>query len=579
MSRLRNLGILAAAIAAAAVAGALSSTASADRPLPAAIALHIAAGLLFVVVGLVIWTRTPGNRVGPLAIAIGFATFIDDLRFLPYSAAFTVADYFGPLQYALLAHLAVAFPGGRLRSRWDRRLVEGVYGWVLLSNLFPEVFWASALPAGPHNLLALHRDAHLHTIVGNVHQVLNVLVALLVIGTVWRHWTLASRPSRRAMAPVAWASGPVAVAIAASNSLGLVDPFGNLKAGTEYLTPAALIILPSAVLIGMLRTSLRHSAVGQLVVELRQAPSPARLRDTLAQTLRDPTLQLAYWVPQEGAYIGTDGRPVDLATVGPNVSTTLIERDDQRIAALLHESSLDEDPWLIDAVAAAAGLALDNERLHAELVAQLAEVRASRARIVEATDAARRRLERDLHDGAQQRLVGLALAVQMARDKLGATPEAQVREILDAAADQVVHALAELRELASGIHPAILTEAGLGPALESLAERAPLPVSVTVSVDGAPAPVEAAAYFLVCEALANVSKHANARSVSVCARREDACLVVEIIDDGVGGADASQGTGLRGMADRLAALDGRVSVVSPEGQGTHISARIPCALS
>jgi signal transduction histidine kinase len=154
-----------------------------------------------------------------------------------------------------------------------------------------------------------------------------------------------------------------------------------------------------------------------------------------------------------------------------------------------------------------------------------------------------------------------------------------VRALLDDAASQARQALAELRELASGIHPSILTEAGLGPALESLAERAPLPVSVEVSAGGAPAPVEAAAYYVVSEALANIGKHAGARSASVCARRENGLLVLEISDDGVGGADAARGSGLRGMADRLAALDGWMEVRSVPGQGTRIEARIPCASS
>jgi PAS domain S-box-containing protein len=208
---------------------------------------------------------------------------------------------------------------------------------------------------------------------------------------------------------------------------------------------------------------------------------------------------------------------------------------------------------------------------------QDAELRASRARIVEAADAARRRLERDLHDGAQQRLVTLALDLRLARGRVGSDPEEACR-LLDAAAVQLAEALAELRELARGIHPAVLSERGLGPALEVLALRAPLPVEVVSELGPRlPGPVEAAAYYVVSEALANVAKYAQATVVRVRVAREDGTAVVEIQDDGVGGADARNGSGLRGLADRVEALHGRLAVESPRGSGTRLLAEIPCA--
>ena len=259
---------------------------------------------------------------------------------------------------------------------------------------------------------------------------------------------------------------------------------------------------------------------------------------------------------------------------------TLLRRDGQPIAALIHDPMLRDDPELIEAAAAAARLAIDNERLQATIRAQLQEVRASRARIVEAADAERRRIERNLHDGSQQRLVTLSLALGLARARLGPDADADLASLLDEASDELRAALAELRALARGIHPAVLTTAGLGPALESLVERAPLPVRLVAVPDGRlPAAIEAAAYFVVAEALANVAKYAAASSVTVGARWHADGLVVEVVDDGVGGADPARGSGLQGLADRVGALDGQLEVSSPPGGGTRVEATIPCASS
>jgi signal transduction histidine kinase len=227
-------------------------------------------------------------------------------------------------------------------------------------------------------------------------------------------------------------------------------------------------------------------------------------------------------------------------------------------------------------VRAAAGMALENERLHAEAESRLAEVQASRERIVAASDAERRRLERNLHDGAQQRLVALSLQLRLLEGRVGDDPSAQA--LVATASSELAESLAELRELARGIHPAVLTDRGLEAAIEALAERAPLPVSLDkMPAERLPAPVEAAAYFVVAEALTNVTKYANASQAEVRIARNGGYAVVEVHDDGVGGADPATGTGLRGLSDRLAALDGRLEVHSPPGEGTTVRAEVPCA--
>jgi signal transduction histidine kinase len=229
-----------------------------------------------------------------------------------------------------------------------------------------------------------------------------------------------------------------------------------------------------------------------------------------------------------------------------------------------------EDTLLAD-LAAQTGLALRNVRL-------VEELRASRQRIVTAQDQERRRIERDIHDGAQQRLVSVALAIRMAQQRLDPATDPALADGLGRTAEQLDLALAELRELARGIHPAILSEEGLGAALESLAERAAVPARVMAVPDGRlPPAVETTAYFVACEALANVAKHARASAATITAHQANGRLLVEVADDGVGGTDPAKGSGLRGLADRVAALDGRLEVHSPPGGGTRVVAELPCA--
>jgi signal transduction histidine kinase len=262
---------------------------------------------------------------------------------------------------------------------------------------------------------------------------------------------------------------------------------------------------------------------------------------------------------------------------GPDRAVTWIEHEGDPLAVLIHDPTLREEPMLVEAVAAAARLALVNARLHAEVRAQLETVQESRARIVTAADEERRRIERDLHDGAQQRLVALALELRSAQRRLDGTDDAEVAALLSSTADELQVAVAELRELAQGIHPGILTQGGLSHALEALAARAPLQVTVDATAERFPPEVEATAYFVACEALTNTVKHAGASKASIGAKRENGLLVIEIADDGRGGAEESGGSGLRGLSDRVEARGGRLVVESVSGSGTRVRGEIPCA--
>jgi signal transduction histidine kinase len=285
---------------------------------------------------------------------------------------------------------------------------------------------------------------------------------------------------------------------------------------------------------------------------------------------------LAYWLPEFGSYADHDGRPVKVPDREGRRAVRLIERDGRRVAALLHDPALEDEPELLTAVTAAAGIALENARLNVELRARVEELRGSRARIVEAGRRERQRLERNLHDGAQHRLVALSLQLSLLEEELAGQSSATAQ--LERARGEIDTSLDELREIAQGIHPAVVSGHGLAVALEQLVARAPVPVRISVEIEGRlPEAIEMAAYYLIAESLANIGKYAQASSATVELARSNGDLHVEVADDGIGGADTERGSGLRGLADRVEALGGQLQVWSPHGGGTRLKAEIPCA--
>jgi signal transduction histidine kinase len=341
------------------------------------------------------------------------------------------------------------------------------------------------------------------------------------------------------------------------------------EAGLDWIDRANALILPLAILVGLAEIRRRRGPLGDLVVELGQA-RPGTVAAALARTLGDPTLQLALWLPDREMFVDETGAPVDTGGLPQGRALTTIGPSSEPLAALIHDERLLGQRPLLEAAGSAARLALENARLQAELRTQLEELRASRKRIVEAGDAERRRLERDLHDGAQQRLLALGLVLQLLQD--GSSDQ----ELLAQAESELHTALRELRDLARGIHPTILSEQGLVPALRSLTDRAPLPVRLQAHDERYPPSVEAAIYFVVAEALANIAKHACAESARVSLARENGKLRVEISDDGCGGAVARAGGGLQGLTDRVAAAGGTLTVTSAPDTGTRLQVEVPC---
>jgi signal transduction histidine kinase len=523
----------------------------------------------FIAGGLIAWWRRPDTRFGPLMVAAGFATFLSSLQWASAALPYTVGLAFDLLPAPLILHVFLAFPSGRLRRPAERVVVTAAYGVAV--GLQAVKMALGGVTAD--NLLTVADEPAAANAVQEVQLFALSALALAAVAILALRRRGAGRPRRRAVAILLDSFAFALVMLAALLTAGALDlpAFDTLR----RVTFGIVGIAPVAFLIGLLDARLARSAVGELVVELDPDLAPADLRDALARALRDPSLTLAYWLPEFASWAGPDGRPVDVPARDGR-ATTLIDRDGARLAALLHDPSLTEEPELLDAVRAAAGIALENGRLHVELRARLEELRGSRERIVQAGQQERRRLERNLHDGAQQRLIALSLELGLLGERVRADPEATER--LDQARQEIAVSLAELRDVARGLHPAVVSGHGLAVGLESLAACAPLPVRLAVELDERlDEQVEVAAYYVVSESLANVGKHARAGSATVAVSRLDGSLVVEVADDGVGGADSERGSGLRGLADRVEALGGRLRVWTPRDGGTRVRADIPCA--
>ena len=547
---------------------------------PADVAIAAAgavSGWTFWFLGLYAYAKRPDNRVGPLMMAVPLAFSLTQIGWIHNDVTFTLGVVlFEDLGLVVLGHLFLAFPTGRLESGLDRALVFTTYGWWFVSKVSVLAFWDFRAAGSRYdNVLLVHSDNALAGRIDSTTGKIAAVLPLLFLYALFLHWHRATPAGRRVLSPVLWASLPTAAWVVA-RSLGdllQIRSVNDLVNGP--LASLALTALPIGFAVGLFRSRLGRSRVGDLVVELGEAPEPFRVRDTLARVLRDPSLKIAYRLPGSETYVDGTGSQVTLSADGDRVVTP-IEREGTPIAALVHDPAVLQDPDLLRSAVAATRLAVENERLNAEVRAQLEEVRASRVRIVEAGDAERRRVERNLHDGAQQRLVALSLSLRMLRERAARGTDDELVAGIENSGRELKEAIRELRELARGIHPAILTEEGLGAAIWSLADRSPIPVRVMdTPSERMPDAVEATAYYVVSEALANVAKYACATHAEVRATIADGRLSVDVRDDGAGGADLEKGSGLRGLEDRVAALGGVLTVVSPVGAGTLVRGEIP----
>ena len=550
---------------------------------PERAAAIVAVAWAFLLAGLTAWSRRPANRMGPLLCAAGFALLLRQFRYSHEPAVFTGFFALSEASYVLVAHSVLAYPAGRLRDGIERVAVAIGYAATLIFPLAILLFYDGTerlrfFDPGPRESVIRVVDDSGAAL--QIQKAFIVVVwgalATLFIALVVRKLARATRRGRRILAPLVLAAFVFALRAVFEVVFTFVErPDVILADSLFWWQIVGFIALPFALLLGLLRAHLARATLGDLVLELETTP-PQGVRDALARALGDDSLEIVFWLPERSEFVDASGRTAPLPASEAERAVTRLEHEGEPVAALVHDPTLLDEPQLVRAAGAAARLAIENARLHADMRAQLAKVQESRVRIVEAADEERRRIERDLHDGAQQRLVALALQLRTAQRELGGAGDPEIDRLLAASVDELQAAVDELRELARGVHPAILTEEGLAAALETLASRTPVPVSLEVADERYAPPVEATAYFVVCEALANAVKHAQASQVTVKARPRGGWLVVEVEDDGVGGAHANGGSGLRGLGDRVEALGGRLSIESPPSGGTRIVGEIPC---
>jgi signal transduction histidine kinase len=567
-------GVLAYGVGALAVArGPGELTTYAGRSDLAA-TLAVVAGLALVTAGLVTSLTRPAGRIGDLALLAGvawFAPFWAGWRGGP-PLVVSLGTLAAGFAFALLVHLVLAYPTGRLRSRGARALVVAVYLEAALSALgralFRDPFFDPNCWDNCTDNVFLVRS--LPRVAERIHDAdvwfTAVAGAALAAVCVWR-LVAASAPARRTLWPEL--AGGIALAAATiAHSAALVrtpleDPSDSVFLSIFAVGCAAVIVIALGLPWGLLRARVQRRSVARIATDLGEAPPPGSLESALAGAIGDSDLRIAYWLPASQRYVDARGRPLEEPIPALGGAVTPLVRDGRRVAVVTHAAAFTE---LEHELGAAARLALENERLQAEVLAQLHDLRESRARIVETGDAERRRLERDLHDGAQQRLLALSYDLRLTRAAAEGDGDVATASLLANASGDAEAALSELRELAHGIHPAILTEAGLGPALASLAETAPLPVEIADTPgERYPASVETAAYSVVAEAIDDAARRGGTYA-AVAAIRDDGQLVVTVEDDGC--ARTSEPIHL---ADRVGAVGGSLDV----GQ-TTLRAEIPC---
>ncbi len=497
-------------------------------------------GWTLIACGLAGWWRRPQSRSGALLAATGFAWFAPNFAATGVTALGWLSAYALYLHRGPLVHLVLTYPRGRLVRRLDVTAVAVGYAAAAITPV-----WGS--------------------------QTVTIVLAALLVAVAVRGYVCAAGRERRMRLAALQATTLLAAVLAAIALVRLALPADTAARATLHVYQASLCALSLGLVIGLLRGRWERAEVADLVVELGETRS-GTLRDELARALGDPSLQVGYWVPESAGFVDSEGRPLRIPGPASERSMTMVERDGQPTAVLVHDPAVLGDPGLVEAVASAARLAAANARLQAQVRARLAEIGASRRRILEAGDEERGRLERRLRVGAQRRLDELAETLRRARRS--AAGAGTIERIVQSES-QLARTQEELRSLARGIHPGELSERGLAAALASLAEEFPLPVHLAVSVSDATPTVAACAYFVCTEALANVAKYASASNVKILVSSHHGGITVEVEDDGAGGADPGQGTGLRGLADRVETLGGTLTVESPAGHGTRIIGVIP----
>jgi signal transduction histidine kinase len=540
-----------------------------------ALVLWAAVAWIYLVAGVIAWLRRPSNRMGALIVAGAFAWLAAGFMGTTVSALTAMGLITATVPFAVIVHLLHGFPSGRLRGRVSVATV--VAGYVVCVVFEAPKYLYGKGPDGPFTVLqiAYHPEVARAALWLQWATGLSVMIVTAIV--LARRRRRAPVGQRRVLAPL-FAYGVLAVLFVPVSAQVARSFFDGGGIWLEVAQLAVLAGVPIAFVAAMLRGGFaRTGELQELGAWLGADRGRPALADALADALGDPSLELQLAVPGTGDSVDVAGRPAAPPPDGSGRAAVEVVLGDRRVGAIVYDATLIADRSLVEAAGRVIALALDNEELTAELRAGRDRLQRALARTVEASDVERRRIARDLHDGLQGRLVLLAIQANAVRGD--PTLSGQARADAAALGAGLQTAITELRDLVQGVMPAMLTERGLCAAAEELVDRCPIPVSL--DLDSArvalPGAVESAGYFLVAEALANAVKHSHAAAVDLRMTRQNGHLRIELRDDGVGGAHANGGAGLRGMADRVEAVGGRLVVSSPPGGGTGIVAELPCA--
>jgi signal transduction histidine kinase len=533
----------------------------------------------------------PFRRFGGLLIVAGGFWFLTTLANSSDELLYSIGRVAGWWADVVLVYLVLTFPTGHLRGRVDRALAGGL-ALVFVTMYLPSALLVAQYPMPspyttcdpcPPNafMVAGSEPAFVEDVLRPVREVLSVAIFVAVTVRFGLRIRGASHLVRRTLTPVLTIAVFSVVVLAVALSVRRSSADADVALVLSWLVALAVPAMAVAFLVGLARWRLFVAGAQQrLASRLRGHPGPEDLRRALADAFDDPTLDIAYWIgDRHGHWADGAGHRVTLPEPGATRSVTEIrDGDDRRVAAVIHDPALGQERAFIDAATSYMVMTLDNQRLSAQTASLLRQVSDSRARIQATADDERRRIERDLHDGAQQRLVALRIRLELAAEKVDDGSRNGDAALLRSLGDDVDKALDEIRSLARGIYPAPLAARGLVEALRSVALQSALPTTVLAAGIGRyPREVETAAYFCCLEALQNAGKHAHGATAAVVDLSDDGSLLVEVRDDGAGydAGAVTEGVGLTSMRDRVEAVGGTLVVTTSPGRGTRVSAKIP----
>jgi signal transduction histidine kinase len=532
--------------------------------------LFPAAGIVYVTAGVVAWYR-PSNRLAAIMVVGGLTIFLSTLDRFTEPVLAAIGIVLQTLILAVVVHLLLAFPSGRLRSRVAFFTVVGAYVDALVLQLPLYLFDPQASPGG---MLAASSSPGLTHAGKWLQRGFGILLVIIVAVILSDRLRRAAPRHRRTLGPL-YLYGVLSV-LAIPVIPEVIAPLVGLSSdwigGLQIIVLMGIPVAFASVLAGGFGRTGDIQELGAWLSAVR--PTPPSLEGALARALGDDSLELGYFVAEREAYVRADGKALELPIPSSGRRHVDIELGERRVGAIIYDSGI-ADPALVETAGRAVAVAVDHERLTAELLASREQLLESRARLVEASDRERRRIAQNLHDGLQMELVLLAMEAQRLGSQPGASP--QVAVAATALRSRIDGAAAELRQLVHDVMPAPLIERGLGAATQDLVDRLPLPARLSLGVNGSlPDSVSSAAYFVVAEALANAVKHARASSLCVDLAEAEGMLRIEVADDGIGGVALGDGLGLRSLADRVDALGGRLSIHSAVREGTRVVVELPC---